>query len=88
MKHKGEDCWSVSREELLAHMRAGAVLWWSKYGPHYRDPASRRECHPRRDTVRKLLDAGTLVESPDANEVQRRCGMYTYRLAQPKDTPC
>ena len=40
-----------------------------------------RECHPRRDTVKRLIAAGVLVRSGDANKVQQSTGMDTYRLA-------
>src|SRR5207249_4410524 len=52
MKHKGENCFSVTADEFFAHMEAGAVLWWNKLGPLYNVPRPGRdslECHPRRD---------------------------------------
>ncbi len=84
MKEKDDGCYSCTRGELLAAMRDGAVLWWGKFGPHLRD-GERRELHPRRDTVHRLLQGGVIVETDDANQVQRECGMGTYRLAARKE---
>lgn len=87
MTHKGESCYSVTRAELLDAMRGGAVLWWWKFGPMVGVPMTAgttwpvNELHPRRDTVMRLIERGVLVKSHDANEVQRQCGMATYRLA-------
>ena len=83
MKRKGEGCYSITRAELLTLLRAGHVLWCGKYGPSISDP-ERRECHPRRDTVLRLIEDGTIVVSDVANATQRNCGMKTYRLAREK----
>ncbi len=81
MKSEGGGCYSVTRQELLDVMRReGSFLWWGKFGPHLSD-SKRRELHPRRDTVTKLLRDRILVPSDDANKTQRECGMSTYRLA-------
>ena len=86
MKDKGDNCWSINREELMAVLRAGGVLWWWKGGPMVSDCRAqthpRPELHPRRDTVRRLIDEGVLVESPHANKVQRECGATTFVLRQ------
>lgn len=79
MHEKGAGCWSITRDELLAAMRSGAVLRWTKFGPclFYRG----RELHPRRDTVCQLIADGTLLLSDDATKAQRECGTETYRIA-------
>lgn len=86
MLPKGDGCFSVTREELLVAMRAGAVLWTSSYGPSLHD-ASGSELHPRRDTVRRLISDGVIVESSVANQVQRSCGMRTYSIPAPSPSP-
>jgi hypothetical protein len=84
MTHKGDDCYSVTRDELLEALGAGAYLTWWKFGPMAYDKRGGhpwKELHPRRDTVLKLIRDGVLIPSDDANSVQRECGMQTYRLA-------
>ena len=79
--------YTCTRAELIEEMRRGSVLWWNESGPHINHPRAplhgrhrdSLEMHPRSDTVKKMLAEGVIVESSDANDVQRRCGMYTYR---------
>lgn len=85
MKPKGDGCYSVTRTEMLAAMRDGAVLWRYRFGPYLND-ASGRELHPRRDTVRRAISDGAIIESSAANEVQRRCGMRTYAASRTATT--
>ena len=85
MKEKGDGCYSCTREELLTAMRDGVVLRWWHCGPYLRHRD--RELHPRRDTVNRLLQGGVIVESDDANQVQRECGLGTYRLAARRKEP-
>ena len=80
MRPKGDGCYSVTKAELLTAMRAGAVLWWGKFGPYLRDEKG-RQLHPRRDTLRRLIASGVLEWSGEENATQRACGMATLRLA-------
>jgi hypothetical protein len=82
--YKGDDCWSVSRDEFMADMKAGAVLNWWKFGPMYYQPGTRRECHPRRDTARKAIERGDLIKLPYLNQSQRQCGMARYGISDVK----
>jgi hypothetical protein len=78
MKPKGDNCWSVTRAEFMRDMKAGAELNWSDFGPMYYQPDTRLECHPRRDTARKAIESGELVQLPYLNETQRQCGMARF----------
>lgn len=86
MKHpranKGEDCFGICRADLL-ELLAQDFLRITKFGPMIYDKSGSGwiECHPRSDTVRRLIRDGVIVHSDDANEVQERCGMSAYRLA-------
>lgn len=84
MTDKGEGCYSCTRGELLAAMKVpDAFLWGSKHGPWMQTP--RGELHPRRDTVRKLIRDGELVQLPYFNETQRQCGMARYGLGDTRN---
>ena len=80
MTHKGDKCYTCSREEMIDALRSGGVLRWWKFGPMIYNNG--RELHPRRDTVIRLINDKTLAESADANETQRQCGESTYRLRE------
>jgi hypothetical protein len=82
MQHKGENCYSVTKAELLAALRRGNVLWISKFGPHVFDAG--KQLHPRRDTINRMIAAGELVESPVANATQRSAGINTWGLVDAK----
>lgn len=90
MKAKSNGCYSINRAELLDLLRAGGVIWWGNLGPLIYDKSRRhgaQEMHPQRRTVRSLLRDKVIVESSDANTVQRECGFSTYRLASTETTP-
>jgi len=79
---KGDECLGICRADLIDQMKRGAVLWWTKFGPTLYDLESHVELQPRRDTCLKLIADKSIIRSEDANEVQRQCGMATWRWRQ------
>ena len=82
MKPKGNNCYSISENELLHALSCGAVLWDGELGTYVKFRG--RELHPRRDRVHQMIDSGRLVKSHPETELQRACGMATYKLAEAK----
>lgn len=81
MTPKGENCFTCTRAELLAAMKAGSTLHRSKFGYFLHLPwndAERcsRELHPRESTVRKLKREGVIECFDDGHE-----SIDAYRLS-------
>lgn len=84
MKEKDNGCFTCTRAELLEALEAGMIVRWWKCGPMVYDKrggGAWKELHPRRDTVLRLITDGIIVPAGEENDVQRECGLSTYRLA-------